>query len=211
MLSRDGQHILVDTGMRPCWRALQRRLERLGVRRIARLVLTHAHFDHASNAARVKEKYGAAVILHSSEAQCLASGQSPLALGTGWFSRPLARLVGARYPRVLRYPPCQADVLIGDQYDLTDLGFEAYLLHTPGHSPGSISLIIGREIALVGDALFGVRPRSVFPPFATDEAELIRSWEKLLEIGCRLFLPAHGRPRDRKLLEKSLSRHRRVS
>jgi glyoxylase-like metal-dependent hydrolase (beta-lactamase superfamily II) len=45
-------------------------------------------------------------------------------------------------------------------------GFDAYLLNTPGHSPGSLSVFVGHEIAVVGDAMFGVAPRSVFPPFA---------------------------------------------
>ena len=79
---------------------------------------------------------------------------------------------------------------------------KAYLLHTPGHTSGSISLIIDDEIALVGDALFHILPWSVFPPFGNDIDQLIESWKKLLGTGCRLFLPAHGSEIKKELLER---------
>ena len=99
-------------------------------------------------------------------------------------------------PRELRDSKDNNDILCFeavDQYlNLQDFGFNGYILHTPGHSPGSQSIIVDNEIALVGDAMFGVFPGSIFPPFADNEEELITSWGKLIQTGCRLFLPSHG-------------------
>ena len=92
---------------------------------------------------------------------------------------------------------------------LRALGFEATVLHTPGHSPGSASLIVDGQIALVGDTLLGTLPRSVFPPFADDPEEMIRSWGRLLRTGCTLFLPGHGWPITRDRLERQFKRQGR--
>lgn len=58
------------------------------------------------------------------------------------------------------------------------------------------------DIALVGDAMFGVINNWLFPPFADDEQKVIESWKKLLDTGCQLFLPGHGTPIDRETLER---------
>lgn len=207
LLTNGEQNILIDTGMTRHRRLLERRLRRLGIQKIALLVLTHAHYDHAGNAAMIKERYGATVIIHRTEADHLASAENTPIHGTVALTKFLFNLLRTRFPRWLSYPPCRADVLVDDRYDLRDAGFSAYLLHTPGHSPGSISVIIGDEIALVGDALFGVSPRSVLPPIASDTAKVIQSWKELLGTGCRIFMPAHGRAVKRKLLVKNLRRH----
>jgi len=61
------------------------------------------------------------------------------------------------------------------------------------------------EIALVGDTLFGVLPRSVWPPFADDPARMVQSWGQLLETPCRLFLPGHGREIGRERLGRNFA------
>ncbi len=211
LLTAGERNILIDTGMRRQRRTLLKRLRKLGVRKIAFLVLTHAHYDHAGNAAMIKEQYGASVIIHRTEADHLASAENAPIQGTNALTKFLFNRPRTRFPRWLSYSPCRADVLLDDRYDLREAGFNAYLLPTPGHSPGSISLVAGDEIALVGDALFGVAPRSVFPPIAWDTAKVTQSWQKLLDTGCRIFLPAHGRARKRELLEKDMRRRSRLA
>ena len=69
-----------------------------------------------------------------------------------------------------------------------------------------MSLIIDDEIAIVGDAMFGVLKKSIYPPYADNSKELINSWEKLLSTNCKLFLPAHGSANSRKQLKQNLGR-----
>jgi glyoxylase-like metal-dependent hydrolase (beta-lactamase superfamily II) len=102
----------------------------------------------------------------------------------------------------VRYPPTCPDISFDDYLDLSTIGLRAYLLHTPGHSIGSSSLIIDDEIALVGDTLYGGFPNSALPPFADDPALLMQSWEKLLDAGCKLYLPSHGKAILRVVLER---------
>ena len=65
------------------------------------------------------------------------------------------------------------------------------VLHTPGHTKGSMSLILDEDIALVGDAIIH-RNKQVYPPFANDETQVKNSLQKLLETNCQQFLPGHG-------------------
>ena len=75
-------------------------------------------------------------------------------------------------------------------------------MHTPGHTPGSICIIVDDEIAIVGDSMFSVHPGQAMVPYVMDRKTLLKSWKKLLATRCSLFLPAHGRPIDRKTVEE---------
>lgn len=83
-------------------------------------------------------------------------------------------------------------IIITDTFDLRPLGFNGYILHTPGHTIGSISIILNNEYAIVGDTMFGVIKGSLLPPYAIDVEMLMESWKKLLDTGCRIFLTGHG-------------------
>lgn len=200
LVSGGGKHILVDTSPGRRWKTLDRRLRRLEVARLEALILTHAHYDHAGNAARIRNKYEAKVFIHREEAAFLAKGESVPVGGTVRATRFLVARLAKRGGRLASFEPCPADVCVGGVRRLDDLGFEAYLLPTPGHSPGSMSLIVDDEIAVVGDAMFGVFPGSIFPPFGGDPGQLVESWGRLLAAPCRLFLPAHGSADPRRLV-----------
>jgi len=198
-----GTHtILVDSGIKSLRKQLKNRLERLGVRKIDFLVLTHAHFDHAGNAAWIQSNYGAKVIIHKNEEDALVSGYADLPKGLYRFTRLPVKILGKRIAPKLRSEPCQPDILMEERFDFRDTGLAAFALHTPGHSPGSVSVIIDGEVALTGDAMFGVFPGSVFPPFGMDEQQMVQSWLKLLDTGCRLFLPSHGSANSRELVQR---------
>lgn len=194
----------MDTGPSKSWKDLDRGLDQLVDGELSYLVLTHTHYDHTENAHRVKEKYGAKIMVHRSEAACLKQGYTPLPQGTVLSTKLLVG-VGNRLNTRSRYHPVTADFFVDDIYNLGD---NCCLIHTPGHTGGSISFIVNKEVALVGDAMFGVF-RGVFPPFANDVPSMIRSWKKLLDTGCKIFLPGHGSQNERKLLNKEYEKYRK--
>jgi glyoxylase-like metal-dependent hydrolase (beta-lactamase superfamily II) len=190
------------------WKTLQKRLDRLGIDQINLLILTHSHFDHAANAARIKEKYKARVIIHQSETQYLATGDNILPTGTNPFSRFLVRVFAEQFKSYVGYQACSCDFTVDEIFDISNYGFNAYLMHTPGHTQGSISLIIENEIALVGDTMFGVFPWTVFPPFASDQSLMVNSWGKLLKTKCKVFIPSHGSANNGSLVEKDFKKRK---
>jgi glyoxylase-like metal-dependent hydrolase (beta-lactamase superfamily II) len=208
LLTNGDKTILIDTSPGYMWNLLVRRLNSLNIKHIDYLILTHSHKDHAENAYKIKEKYKTLVIIHKSEASYLTSGTNITPEGTNHFTRALINIFGRYIIPKVRYKPCQYDLLVDAKFDLSDYGLNAYIMHTPGHTPGSLSVIIDNEVAIVGDTMFGVFKGSVFPPFANNIKQMIESWGKLLETNCSAFIPSHGSANSRLLLKKEYERRK---
>lgn len=195
-----GGSVLVDTSIKLVRNMLMEGLRMHGAERPEYLVLTHNHFDHAGNAAYIRQRTGAKVAIHESEAAELSNGVMKIPEGTNPFTTGLVNLAG-KLDVKLSAEPCEADIVITDHYKLPGLeGIE--LIHTPGHSKGSLSLIVDNEIAIVGDTMINAFLFKVFPPFADDTSLLRQSWDKLLATGCHTFLPSHGQSLGRGVLEE---------
>lgn len=206
LLTNGKVNILIDTSVSRYWTKLQKQLEKLSVNDIDYLILTHAHIDHAANTNRIKEKFNSKVILQSLEENYLKNGNNILPKGTTIFTRLIVNVLGKLFLSKFKYKPCQPDIVIDTKYDLNEIGFNAYLIHTPGHTRGSISLIIDDDIGIVGDTMFGVFNWSVFPPYAEDKDMMIKSWGKLLETKCSEFLPSHGTENNRLLVQQDYNK-----
>jgi hydroxyacylglutathione hydrolase len=202
LLASGTKNILIDTSMGYMWKKLEKRLTRLKDPGIDCLILTHTHKDHAGNSCRIKKKYNATVIVHKDEALNLIAGSTKIPDGTNSVTRLLVKMLTRPFASFFNYEPCNYDVLAGEFYDLKDFGINGYIMHTPGHTAGSVSVVVDDEIALVGDTMFGIFGWSVFPPFADDPVQMINSWGKLLKTGCPVFLPSHGSAKGRELVQR---------
>lgn len=198
--------MMVDTGTSSSFKRLKKNLgsvmgdhEKLDV-----LVLTHSHYDHCQNVARIKEAYQCKIVMGAEEASYATEGYTPLPRGTFLVTRWLTALGNRIGPARFGYEAFIPDLLIrgGQPVDGKTPGIHA--IKTKGHTRGSISLIIDQEVAIVGDAMFGIFRNSIYPPFADDKEAMVSSWNKLLQTGCRIYLPGHGRPIRRALLRKNL-------
>jgi hydroxyacylglutathione hydrolase len=192
LISGKNKRILVDTGPGRVWRTLDRRLTVLNIKTLDYLVLTHVHFDHAGNAARIKNNYGASVIVNEYEADFLRKGRNSPTGESNPFTGLLAKLLMPAFSSVTFFHAVEPDILTGLSSSLDIAEANSSVIQTPGHTKGSQSVIVDNEIAVVGDTMFGVFPGSVFPPFALDVKEMVKSWGKLLDTKCSWFLPSHG-------------------
>jgi hydroxyacylglutathione hydrolase len=197
--------ILIDAGMKKKERKILAALERmkLAPRDIQLIILTHTHYDHCGSLKALQQITGAKVLVHKAEASCLEEGYCELPKGTMWFPKIMSAIGNALNKRVGRYAPVTPDILISKKFDLQPFGIDGYILPTPGHTAGSISVIIEEDHAIVGDTLFNIFRHSVFPAYANDQEGLLKSWKKLLEIGCEYFYPGHGKPFTRERLQKT--------
>jgi glyoxylase-like metal-dependent hydrolase (beta-lactamase superfamily II) len=132
-----GEAIVVDGGAEV--ERIVARLEALGVR-ATYLVHTHAHFDHIGALAELKERTGGEGLLHAGDMPLFDA----LAIQAAWFGVPA--------PRVVKLDGHLVD---GDVIRAGDARLD--VLHTPGHTPGSVSFAFERDGAttlLTGDTLF---------------------------------------------------------
>jgi glyoxylase-like metal-dependent hydrolase (beta-lactamase superfamily II) len=81
---------------------------------------------------------------------------------------------------------------MSDYYNLQGFGFEGEVIHTPGHSAGSITVIIENRHCYTGDTMFSFLPFTVNPPFADDQKKLHESWRRIASYDCWFFYPGHG-------------------
>jgi hydroxyacylglutathione hydrolase len=209
LITNGTDNLLIDTSTKGDHRRLIKNLEALGCKQISLLILTHTHFDHVANASLIKERYNPKIIVHADEKNYIETGNTPLPQGTNAFTRLLINAFGRRSGSFTSYEPVKSDITIEDKFDLKDYGFNACIIHTPGHTHGSISVIVDGEIVIVGDAMFGMFKNSVFPPFADDLKAMVDSWRKLINTGCRTFLPSHGTEKGDMLLKSQYLKYKK--
>lgn len=149
-------------------------MQRLGVTPTA-LWLTHAHIDHAGGVAELVRLCGCQVLIHRDDAQTLAQGD-PLRSAAQWYG--------------LKLEPVRADVVLGQRHQL-DLGqgLNLNILHTPGHTPGSVSAWCQAEEQKV---LFGQDIHGPFSPsFGSDILLWRQSMQELLALNCDILAEGH--------------------
>jgi glyoxylase-like metal-dependent hydrolase (beta-lactamase superfamily II) len=181
LVETDGSVTLIDAGLalRPARRRLRAGLAAIGARPqdVRRVVLTHAHIDHAGGLAGFVADSGAAVLAHEREAVYLRDG---------------------RAPRTRRgRPGTFAKVTVAEEFrDGTVLpdGGGLRVVHTPGHSPGHVSLLHQPTgVLITGDALFNVRGLRHSPGWLCTDPELNRrSADRLGDLDFEVAAFTHG-------------------
>jgi hydroxyacylglutathione hydrolase len=202
------QALLIDTGIRGNERKIVQALENLSLSpsNIRLIILTHTHYDHCGSLKALKDTTEARVVVHHKEATCLKQGYGGFPKGTTWLTKAISLIGRSIGKRIGGYGSVSPDITISGRFELDEYATYGYILPTPGHTLGSISVIILDSHAIVGDTLFNVFRKGVFPPFADDQEELLRSWRALCDTGCKYFYPGHGNPFERDKLMASLAK-----
>ena len=208
-------YILVDAGMPGKEEIFFQWLVREGIehRRIRLIVVTHVHFDHVGSLAAIRKRGDCPVAVHQDEARLLQTGEVAIPPGTRWYSSPILGLArrSRRLKSLLRFQAVEPDILVGDEMSMERFGLSAQIIHTPGHTQGSVSILTDAGQAAVGDLAsndwpFDLGP--IFNPFGEDGHRMLESWQILLNKGASNFLPAHGEPFHAEKLEQALLKRR---
>jgi len=152
----------------------------------------------------LKEKTNSKVLVHEKEKELLQKGKTKFPEGTMFLSKMISKL--GNLISESKFKPVDPDMTINDYYDLKKYGVEGKAIHTPGHTEGSISVIIREKHIICGDTLFSILPNSVYPPFANDKKLLLESWRKINKYNCEKFYPGHGNVFDKRKFIKTLNR-----
>jgi hydroxyacylglutathione hydrolase len=152
------------------------RLQKHGLT-LRQIIVTHAHIDHVGGAALLRKSTGAPVVMNQRDLELLGM----MEMQAGWLGIPTPQVA----------PP---DASAEDGLTVGLATLPAQVLHTPGHTPGSICLFLpDHDLLLAGDTLFaGSIGRTDLP--GGDGRQILRSLrERLLALpDSTRVLPGHG-------------------
>jgi hydroxyacylglutathione hydrolase len=160
--ARTRQALVIDPGDDPD--RIQARLAELDLKPTL-IVITHAHWDHVNAAGALANRSGAAVAMHPADADLLAKAPEVT----------LER-IGVRGPRP---PSIDRALAEGDELSAGDVRLG--VLHTPGHTPGSICLL-GDGILFSGDTLMAGWVGRTDRPGGDQTAIRTSLWDRLLRL-----------------------------
>ena len=145
LVKTDRGFILIDTGMSVHRAALDKALAEAGCvdGDLQLVILTHGDMDHSGNGAYLQKKYKAKIAIHKGDADMCVSGQMRLNRKiTSFFHKVFFGLMFKLMmgPRMKKNPfeIFTPDILLEDGQSLAEYGFDAKIIHVPGHTKGSI-------------------------------------------------------------------------
>jgi hydroxyacylglutathione hydrolase len=155
---------------------------------ISLILLTHAHYDHYGSAATLQLRTGATVAAHVADAPFFERG------GIGVLpphAQRLVKLAGPVPERIFAAPPVMVDRPLEDGDRLG----EWQVLHTPGHTPGTISLYSPMRKVLITGGWACRLPSPVKWFVNVDRRQLPLSLQRLAKLDFQTLLCSHMWPR----------------
>lgn len=169
------------------------------------IVATHGHWDHIGSAKEIKDLTGAKLAMHKNEKDWLEKSLIILPPGVTRWGRIFKMILSVFTPKI-KIPPAKVDLVLDEKrFSLAEFGIPGSVYYTPGHSSGSVSILLDSGEAFVGDLLMNRFPLTCSPGppiFAEDVSKVKQSIEFLIEKRVKTIYPSHGYSFSAGLLDK---------
>ena len=172
-----GELILIDTGAGWSVEKIINNIQKLGLssKDLNKVILTHCHIDHIGGMPEIKKRFGSKIYIHKLDAPPLENGD-PILTAASWYQTT--------------FPPTPVDVKFNLPEEVLTIGEQKIVcLHTPGHTPGSISIYLDKEgkRILFGQDLHG----PLLSEFGSNLEDYGRSTKKLLDLEADILCEGH--------------------
>jgi hydroxyacylglutathione hydrolase len=191
--------VLVDTGIPGRGDRVYDGIAAAGVdpAALALIVVTHGHIDHFGNATDLHVRTGAPVAAHQADLPTYQAGFSPK--GPRRPSSLVGRIFSHTPPPNASTDPLHPQIVLTGEYRLDDFGVDARIIPTPGHTPGSVSVLLDQGDLIAGDMVSGgllglFRNRPAHPPFHDDPVQALASLQTALQLQPHTLHLGHGGP-----------------
>lgn len=166
-----GEALVVDPGAYSS--RFEAMLRQEGITDLKYILLTHGHFDHIGAVQSLKYNFGGEVVIHGEDKACLSDGNASLASAFGFEQNDVT-----------------AEMVVSDADELSLGDYKIKVIHTPGHTKGSVCYIV-KDMIFSGDTLFrDTVGRTDFPGGSFDE--IMKSLSKLSSLeGDYNIYPGH--------------------
>jgi hydroxyacylglutathione hydrolase len=192
LVKADDGYILIDTGVAQQWTRLETELLQTGIlpSQLKLILITHGDFDHTGNCAEFQQKYHVKIAMHPGDVGMVKTGTHVKRQAKGLLGK-LFLWLGMRMGGDFR--TFEPDILLKDGQELTEYGLAARVIHTPGHTKGSITVLTADGRLFAGDTVANwSKPDGA--PFIENAQELQDSIKILKGTKARMVYPGHGKP-----------------
>ncbi len=217
ILKSSSHTILIDGGAPPLsGDQFLRLLAKTGIQsqEIDLILLTHGHLDHIGVVADIQKLTDAPIALHEQDKAFLESGsalyyQPPGADAWGTVMS-VAGKATLRY--MVKLKTAKVGIALGTEgMDLSGYGIPGRVVYTPGHSWGSVTVVLEDGRAFVGDLANNTWWLGKFfgpglPALAEDMDVVRDSWKELKKLGVHTVYPAHGNSFPAEIMWKAISK-----
>ncbi len=192
LIENDSNYVLIDTGSSNQRTKLEQELENAGCKpgHLKLIIITHGDFDHTGNAACLRHKFASQIAMHQEDLGMAEYGDM-------FFNRKQPNILIRKIIPMLsafgkkeRFKP---DILTEEGNDLSLYGFNAEVLSVPGHSKGSIGILLDNVDLFCGDLLENKKNPKLNS--IMDDMDLAKaSVERLKRLEIKTIYPGHGKP-----------------
>ncbi len=172
-----GELVLIDSGAGWSSDHIVKNIERMGfdAQMLKTILLTHCHIDHIGGAPDIRRKYGSKLCIHSLDAPPVENGD-PILTAANWYQTT--------------FPPTKIDVKFNSPEETLTVGGEKIIcLHTPGHTPGSVSIMMYKDDKKI---LFG---QDLHGPLLEEVGSNLEDWDRstktLLDLEADILCEGH--------------------
>lgn len=206
-----GGHMVMDKAFTDRCELLENELTKAGCKpgNLKFVILTHGDHDHAANSVFIREKYKIKIAMHKGDIQLVENPTMEKVMRSFYYKSIINKIIfqimkklitKVTHKALVDFKTFKPDVLIDEGCSLMEYGFNAKILHLPGHTDGSIGILTANGDLIAGDTFANMKKPEVAAN-AYDFKTLKKSVGRLKALNINTIYPGHGMPFEMKELK----------